>query len=179
MSEVLLRVLNNQIHKSIFAGFLVASLITIPSFFFMSTTSTKFLMRSPVRVGQKSSDLSQSERLIGSPMTESLASERGFGNSSRSVEQEYLSTPISFNSLQRNNSSGLVSLETQDTQIVKLALQILGQSPSNSNWLCIIVLNQAYLGLFENWMCSLHRFKATEVVMPLLPKHITYMFLTC
>jgi hypothetical protein len=102
-----------------------------------------------------------------------------FGNASRSVEQEYFSMPISFTSLQPSNLSNPVSqqIESQDTQIVKLALQMLRNSPSNSNWLCLIVLNQAYLGLFENWMCSLHRFKATEVVMPSLAQHTTYIFL--
>jgi hypothetical protein len=44
-----------------------------------------------------------------------------------------------------------------------LAKSIVQQNFFTTSWLCIIILNEAYIGLFHNWMCGLRKFRATEV----------------
>jgi hypothetical protein len=55
--------------------------------------------------------------------------------------------------------------DVQEQQIVKMAQDIVRRSTFETKWLCLIILNEAYIKLLENWLCGLHRFKAAEVVI--------------
>ena len=55
--------------------------------------------------------------------------------------------------------------DPQEQQIVKIAQDIVRTSTFETKWLCLIILNEAYISLLENWLCGLHRFKATEVLI--------------
>ena len=55
--------------------------------------------------------------------------------------------------------------DLQEQQIVKMAQDIVRTSTFETQWLCLIILNEAYIRLLENWLCGLHRFKATEVLI--------------
>ncbi len=55
--------------------------------------------------------------------------------------------------------------DPQEQQIVKMAQDIVARSTSETKWLCLIILNEAYIRLLENWLCGLHRFKANEVLI--------------
>jgi hypothetical protein len=55
--------------------------------------------------------------------------------------------------------------DRQEQQIVKIAQDIVRRSAFETKWLCLIIVNEAYIKLLENWLCGLHRFKAAEVVI--------------
>jgi hypothetical protein len=52
-----------------------------------------------------------------------------------------------------------------EQQIVKMAQDIVRRRTFETKWLCLIIVNEAYIKLLENWLCGLHRFKAAEVVI--------------
>ncbi len=55
--------------------------------------------------------------------------------------------------------------DPREQQIVKMAHDIVRSSTFETKWLCLIIVNEAYIKLLENWLCGLHRFKAAEVVI--------------
>jgi hypothetical protein len=55
--------------------------------------------------------------------------------------------------------------DPQEQQIVMMAQDIVRRSAFQTKWLCLIIVNEAYIKLLENWLCGLHLFKAAEVVI--------------
>jgi hypothetical protein len=76
------------------------------------------------------------------------------------VTSERSNPPVPFHTSLPNRGK-----DPQEQQIVKMAQEIVQRSKFETKWLCLIILNEAYIRLLDNWLCGLHRFQATEVVI--------------
>ena len=54
-------------------------------------------------------------------------------------------------------------IDVHERKMLFLAKNITRSSPFKTKWLCLIILNHAYLQLFENWLCGLQHFRCTQV----------------
>ena len=57
-----------------------------------------------------------------------------------------------------------LQLDFHERSILLQAQNLTGSSPFRTKWLCLIIVNQAYIPLFENWVCSLRNFGGTQVM---------------
>jgi hypothetical protein len=53
--------------------------------------------------------------------------------------------------------------DLHERNILLQAQNLTRSSPFKTKWLCLIILNQAYIQLFQNWVCSLRRSGGTQV----------------
>ncbi len=60
-------------------------------------------------------------------------------------------------------------LDEHERSILHQAQKLTRSSPLRTPWLCLIIVNQAYIPLFENWVCSLRNFAGTQVNFASLP----------
>ncbi len=65
--------------------------------------------------------------------------------------------------------------DLHERSILLQAQNLTRSSPFKTKWLCLIILNQAYVQLFRNWVCSLRRSGGTQVEYSLFP-HASIVF---
>jgi hypothetical protein len=64
---------------------------------------------------------------------------------------------------QQNVRSSSYPADLHERNILLQAQNLTRSSPFKTKWLCLIILNQAYIQLFQNWVCSLRRSGGTQV----------------